>query len=77
MSKMALDNYHQSKKAKEQGSKLFPSRSMMNASRGGGGRRAGAEQPKNKCILIIGGPASGKGTQCEKIKNKFQFVYER
>jgi len=29
---------------------------------------------QNKCILIIGAPASGKGTQAEKIKAKYNFL---
>ena len=28
----------------------------------------------NKCILIIGAPASGKGTQAEKIKATYGFL---
>ena len=28
----------------------------------------------NKCLLIIGAPASGKGTQAEKIKAKYNFL---
>lgn len=27
----------------------------------------------NDCILIVGAPASGKGTQAEKIKAKYIF----
>ena len=29
---------------------------------------------QNKCIILIGAPASGKGTQAEMIKEKFQFL---
>ena len=29
---------------------------------------------QHKCIIIIGAPASGKGTQAEMIKEKFQFL---
>lgn len=29
---------------------------------------------ENKCILIIGAPASGKGTQAEKIKKLYGFL---
>ena len=28
----------------------------------------------NNCILLIGAPASGKGTQAEKIKEKYLFL---
>ncbi len=37
------------------------------------GPMAGA--PVNKCILIIGAPASGKGTQAEKIEKQYGFLY--
>lgn len=32
---------------------------------------------KNKplVIFILGGPGSGKGTQCQKIKDKFSFTH--
>lgn len=35
------------------------------------------DKPLEKCILIIGAPASGKGTQAEKIKEKYKFLYAR
>jgi adenylylsulfate kinase-like enzyme len=33
-----------------------------------------SEGGQNKCILIVGAPASGKGTQAEKIKEKYKFL---
>jgi adenylate kinase len=34
-----------------------------------------AAEAQNRCILIIGAPASGKGTQAEKIKASYSFLY--
>ncbi|KAM8931023.1 adenylate kinase isoenzyme 5 isoform 2-T2 [Pelodytes ibericus] len=30
---------------------------------------------KSRIILVIGGPGSGKGTQCEKLAHKYQFTH--
>ena len=32
-------------------------------------------QEKPKIIFILGGPGSGKGTQCEDMINKYNFVH--
>nr|XP_014348584.1 PREDICTED: adenylate kinase isoenzyme 5-like [Latimeria chalumnae] len=32
-------------------------------------------KPRPRIILVIGGPASGKGTQCMKIANRYGFVH--
>lgn len=30
---------------------------------------------KHRVLFVLGGPGSGKGTQCENMKNKFGFVH--
>ncbi len=30
---------------------------------------------KNKVIFILGGPGSGKGTQCELIVKKYNYIH--
>lgn len=37
--------------------------------------RASKSIEEDKCILIIGAPASGKGTQAERIKEKYKLLY--
>ena len=34
-----------------------------------------AELKKAKVIFVVGGPGSGKGTQCEKIVNKYGYTH--
>lgn len=33
------------------------------------------EQKKHKIIFVLGGPGSGKGTQCENMVNEFNFTH--
>ncbi|KAH9307246.1 hypothetical protein KI387_035157, partial [Taxus chinensis] len=39
------------------------------------GRFLGKKKPKNLIIFVLGGPGSGKGTQCEKIVKEYGFVH--
>lgn len=30
---------------------------------------------KHRVLFVLGGPGSGKGTQCENMKNRFGYVH--